>query len=150
MRKVEHTRAFELPQPVSAVFPLFSPEGEKQWVPGWDYDNVMGTAQLCEDYVFLTQSHDHATDEAIWLVKRYEPVSHVVAFYKVEPGEKVGVVNVRCTSLAARRTRVEVSYKYIALSESGEAFIADFTAQVYAEFIREWQELLLEYFAETG
>ena len=55
MKSVEHTLAFELQQPVSEVFPLFSPEGEKHWVPGWGYQNVMGTTELSEDYVFLTK-----------------------------------------------------------------------------------------------
>ncbi len=47
------------------VFPLFSPEGEKAWVPGRDYENVMGTTELAEDYVFTTRSHDHAATTAV-------------------------------------------------------------------------------------
>ena len=51
--------------PIAELFPLFSPEGEKLWVPGWDYENIMGTTALSEDYVFLTKIHDHATRDAI-------------------------------------------------------------------------------------
>lgn len=147
MKSVEHHLAFEVPQPVAAVFPLLSPEGEKRWVPGWDYRSVTGTQQLREDDVFLTWSHDHAAGEAIWLVKRFDPAAHVVELYKVEPGEKVGVVRVRCTALAQRNTKVEVTYRYVALSAAGEAFIAGFTAPAYAAFIAEWQGLLSAYFA---
>ena len=83
MKTIRHTKTFEMPLPIADLFPLFSPEGEKEWVPGWDYKNVMGTTQLCEDYVFLTKSHDHALAEALWIVKAYKPESHFVQFYKI-------------------------------------------------------------------
>ena len=150
MKSVEHTLAFELQQPVSEVFPLFSPEGEKYWVPGWDYQNVMGTTELFEDYVFLTKSHDHGSTEAIWLVKRFNPETHTVEFYKVEPDDKMGLVRVRCLALDAERTKVEVTYKYIALSNKGEDFVSGFTAEAYKDFIERWQSLLSQYFASKG
>ncbi len=150
MKSIEHTRAFEMALPVSELFPLFSPEGEKYWVPGWEYQNVMGTTDLSEDYVFLTKSHDHGATDAIWLVKKYEREAHLVEFYRIEPGDKVGLVKVKCRELAAGRTEVEVTYRYIALSETGERFISGFTAEAYKEFIREWQKLLRDYFASKG
>ncbi len=60
MNSVKHSRTFTLNQSVDALFPLFSPEGEKLWVPNWNYENIMGSTDLHEDYVFLTQVHDHA------------------------------------------------------------------------------------------
>ncbi|MCB0226548.1 MAG: hypothetical protein KDI02_22840, partial [Anaerolineae bacterium] len=96
MNTIKHTTEFEIAQPIEALFPLFSPEGEKWWVPGWDYVNIMGTTDLSEDYIFLTQSHDHASTQAIWLVKRYDPAAYLVQYYKVEPEDKVGIVTVRC------------------------------------------------------
>ena len=115
-------------------------------MPGWDYENIMGTNELSEDYVFLTKSHDHAGAEAIWLVKKYQPEAPCVEFYKVEPGDKVGIVKVCCEALADQNTQVAVTYRYIALSETGEDFISGFTAEAYEEFITEWQRLLAEYF----
>ena len=150
MKSIEHTKTFEMALPVSTLFPLFSPEGEKHWVPGWDYQNVMGTTELSEDDVFLTTSHDHGATDAIWLVKRYDREAHLVEFYKVEPNEKVGVVKVRCTALSADRSTVEVSYKYLALSATGEDFVSGFTSAVFEEFIGEWQRLLSNYFASRA
>jgi len=110
------------------LFPLFSAEGERLWVPGWDYVNVMGSTDLHEDYVFLTKSHDHAGTDAIWLVKRYEPEDFFVQFYRVEPEDKVGVVSVRCTPRGKAFTEVEVTYRYTALGDKGRQFIEGFTA----------------------
>jgi len=150
MKSVEHTKTFEMALPVSTLFPLFSPEGERKWVPGWDYQDLMGTTELSEDYVFLTTSHDHGTTDAIWLVKRYDQKAHLVEFYKVEPEDKVGVVRVKCTELTAERSEVEVTYKYMALSAAGESFVSGFTSTIYEEFIQEWQTLLSNYFASKA
>lgn len=143
---VRHTHSFTVDRPVGEVFPLFSPEGERLWVPGWEYENVMGTTELTEDYVFLTESHDHASGQAIWIVKRYDPPRHIIELYKVEPGDKVGLVIVRCRDHGTS-TEVEVTYEYRALSDRGRAFVADFTEEKYRAFIDEWKELLEGYWA---
>lgn len=146
MKSISHTKAFEMALPIAELFPLFSPEGEKYWVPGWDYENVMGTTELFEDYVFLTKTHDHGATAAIWVVKRYDPGKHFVQFYKIEPEDKIGVVTVKCTELEPERTKIEVTYKYIALSAAAEKFVSEFSARAYQEFIGEWQTLLSNYF----
>lgn len=147
MNLVEHKQSFELARPITEVFPLFSPEGEKHWVPGWDYDNIMGTTELSEDYVFLTKNHAHGATDAIWLVKKYEPATPLVQYYKVEPDNKVGIVTVQCTELEPSLTQVEVTYKYIPISPAGEHFVGEFTAAAYEAFIGEWQILLSDHFA---
>jgi hypothetical protein len=150
MKTISHTKSFEMAVSIAELFPLFSPEGEKDWVPGWEYENVMGTTELSEDYVFLTKTHDHGTANAIWIVKKYDPKSHFVQFYKIEPEDKIGVVTVKCTELEAERTQVEVTYKYTALSATGEMFVSEFSESVYDVFIREWQTLLSDYFRSKG
>lgn len=108
--------------------------------------NIMGTTALHEDYIFVTENHDHAASDAIWLVKRHDPNSHYVEFYKVEPEDKVGIITVKCNSISRSETNVSVSYEYIALSKKGNAFVANFTSEDYKEFIGEWKQLLEKYF----
>ncbi len=150
MSSVKHTAGFDIAQPVEKIFPLMSPEGERAWVPGWDYENVMGTTELSEDYVFLTSSHDHAGADAIWLTKKYLPDEWLVQFYRVEPEDKVGIVTVQCSKVEESSTHVEVTYEYIALSDKGREFIDGFTYETYEEFIDEWKTLLLQYFDSAG
>jgi hypothetical protein len=150
MKTISHTKAFNIDFPISKLFPLFSPEGEKHWVPGWDYENVMGKTELSEDYVFLTKTHDHIATDAIWIVKAYDPASYFVQFFKIEPEYKVGVVTVQCTELSPIKTNVQVTYKYQALSTKGEEFIDGFSEKVYEEFISEWQKLLTNYIQASG
>ena len=73
MKQTKYTEDFQISQPVEILFPLFSAEGEKHWVPGWDYKNIMGATELQEDYIFATENHDHAASDAIWLVKKHDP-----------------------------------------------------------------------------
>ena len=148
MNRIRHSKSFQIDQPVDMLFPLFSAEGEKLWVPGWDYENIMGTNDLHEDYIFLTRNHDHAANKAIWLVKRYQPEIYLVEFYKVEPDEKVGVITVKCSELSGVKTNVCVTYEYIATSEKGNEFVGNFTSQEYDKFIGEWQHLLEAYFEQ--
>lgn len=149
MKSIQHSASFVLQQPVEMVFHLFTPEGEKLWAPGWDYMNLLETTELSEDYVFLTHSHDHAASEAIWLVKRYVPEEGMVAYYRVEPGDKVGVVTVQCFPVEDGWTQVAVTYRYLPLSEKGQAFVDSYTLEAHQSFIAQWERLLLAYF-ESG
>lgn len=148
MSAVKHTSYFSIDQPIDVLFPLFSAEGEKHWVPGWTYENIMGSTELYEDYVFLTANADHATNKVIWLVKAYNPESSFVQFYKVEPENKVGIISVQCTKISGTTTRVEVSNEYIGLSKEGNKFIEEFTSLKYKAYIDEWKNLLLNYFGK--
>ncbi|MBN1856538.1 MAG: hypothetical protein JW846_06280 [Dehalococcoidia bacterium] len=150
MNSVRHSEKFRIAQQIERVFPLFSAEGERVWVPGWDYVNVMGSTDLHEDYIFLTTSHDHAGSDAIWIVKRYEPENHFVQFYRVEPGVKVGVISIVCSQVDEKLTEVEVTYQYTALNTKGEEFIAGFTSSQYKDFIAEWHRLLVSYFGSKS
>ena len=146
MNQTKYTEDFKISQPVGRLFPLFSAEGEKHWVPGWDYKNIMGATDLHEDYIFVTESHDHAAGNAIWLMKKYDPDLYFVEFYKVEPEEKVGIISVKCNPISGSVTNVSVAYEYIALNEKGREFVANFTNKEYREFIGEWKQLLEKYF----
>ena len=141
-----YSEEFLIEKGIASVFPLFSPEGEKLWVPGWDYTNIMVSKDLQPDDVFLTDSHDHRSTTAIWIVANYDPVNHFVSYYKVEPGEKVGKIVVQCAEQHQKHTIVKVSYKYIGLSDSGNRFIAGFTKKAYKAFIDEWRSLIKAHF----
>lgn len=146
MRKVKHTASFNISQPIHVLFPLFSAEGEKHWVPGWDYKNISEGTELHEDYIFLTKAHDHATTDAIWVVKKYDPEKYYVQFYKVEAGDKVGIIEIKCIELSESCTEVQVTYEYIGLSHKGNQFIEKFSSSDYEVFISEWKTLLEIYF----
>lgn len=143
---VSRSDEFLLEKDIATVFPLFTPEGEKLWAPGWTYTNLMGAAELKPDDVFLTDTHDHKSTQAIWIVLDYDTGKHYVSYYKIEPEQKVGKITVQCFEQSPSVTLVRVTYQYIGLSEFGNQFVAGFTKEAFAEFIDAWRSLLRDYF----
>ena len=90
MKSISHTKSFQMDIPIEELFPLFTPEGEKKWAPGWDYINLMETIELSEDYVFITKTHDHKTTEAIWIVKKFDPKSYIDEYFEHFIQKKAG------------------------------------------------------------
>jgi len=146
---VFHTEEFLLEKSIAIVFPLFTPEGEKLWAPGWTYTNLIGSTELKPDDVFLTDTHDHKSAQAIWIVSEYDVNKHLVSYYKIEPGQKIGKITVQCFEQSPSATRVGVTYKYIGLSDSGNQFVAGFTKEAFTEFIGVWRSLLRDYFLKN-
>ena len=63
--------------PVAETFPLFSAEGERQWVAGWDprYASPTGS-HAKEGLVFQTTK---AVGTATWIQTRHEPAAGVAS-----------------------------------------------------------------------
>jgi hypothetical protein len=76
----------------------------------------------------------------------HKPSNYFVQFYRVEPGDKVGIVTVHCKPITQDLTEVEVDYKFIGLSEKGNEFIKEYTAESHEAFISPWPKLLADYF----
>jgi len=151
MSKLKHSTSFTFEQPAEVMFPLFTAEGEKLWAPGWDYQNIMGYTEQHENYVFVTKAHGHASSDAIWLVKQYDPKSYFVEYYKVEPKTLVSIVTVKCTKITDHSTQITVGYEYIGLSKKGNEFIEEHRAkEKYKSYIQEWKKHLLIYFKSKG
>lgn len=142
MSSSEYKTSFIIHQPAEELFPLFSAEGEKLWIPDFDYVNIMGSTEMHEDYIFLT-SHQ---PQDIWLVKRYEPSSYLIQFYMVEPYDLVAIITVQCKPNTAAITEVEVSYEFIGLSEAGDNYIKGRTAEGFEAYMEKWRVWLVGYF----
>jgi hypothetical protein len=134
---VSRTGTFALPLPVADAFPLFSAEGERRWVPGWDPEYLHPTEPSNEaGTVFRTR---HGGDETVWLVLTYDPVAATAEYARFTPGSRAGTVQVRCAPLGERSTRVEVSYALTALTPSGNALLEALTPAAYAAMLEEWR-----------
>lgn len=130
---------FSLPCRVEKAFPLFSPVGEKDWVPGWNPTLVYPAGvDWAEGQVFTTREEK---GEAVWVVTRLDRARHEAAYARVEPGRWVAQVQVRCEATALG-TEVRVQYTFIGLSDEGRAEIAAMTEAAYADKMTRWQALI--------
>lgn len=136
-RAIELAGGFALPAPPEATFELFSPLGEKRWVPGWDPELIHPPGATWErGLVFRTREE---RGDAIWMVSALDRKAHEVEYYRVEAGRYVARVQVWCAANGAGGTDVRVTYTFVGLSEIGNQDIAAMSQQAYEEKMRRWQ-----------
>jgi hypothetical protein len=136
-RSIHCVSSFHLDLEPEVAVELFTPEGERAWVDGWDPhypdpdDNpdAFGT-------VFLTHHHgEHAT---VWVVGPSDERAR--RYSRFEPGGKAGSIEVRCTPEEGGTT-VEVEYRLTALSAVAEAELEAFE-RGFSHYIYGWCEAI--------
>lgn len=128
---------FELDLDAAHALPLFTAEGEKQWVPGWEPD-VLGNG--CGS-VFVTRAHG---TETTWVVVDYDAERGCARYARWVPGVQAGLVEVQCSPLASDRCSVRVRYTLTPLSDAAIDGVAAFLEpRRFEESIAEWKRLIV-------
>jgi hypothetical protein len=139
---IRRSGSLEIPLPPREALALFTAEGEREWVPGWDpvYLHTEG-APTEEGTVFRTE---HDGQETVWLILRWEPGDGVARYGRFTPGHRVGTVEVRCDPRPSGGSRVTVTYALTALSEEDAQDLETLTPEAYRAMMVEWQERLMD------
>jgi hypothetical protein len=138
---IERTGSLVLPIPLAQAFPLFTAEGERSWVPGWEPQYLHPPHPSdAEGTVFRT---DHGGEETFWLVLRHDPFEGAAVYGRFTPGSRLGTVKVQCVERTTSETVVNVTYSLTALSASGDEVLAAMTPQAYDAMLEEWSELII-------
>jgi hypothetical protein len=130
MKVVSLSHTTRVPLGLEQAMRCFTPEGERDWVHGWDPRYPAGPVDGdgdAPDTVFTT----HGTT---WVV--VERAEALVRYARVTPGESAGTVTVRCTP-DGEATAVEVTYALTALAPAGEARLEEL-ADGYPAHIDGW------------
>lgn len=135
---IERSTTIRLPIEPARALPLFTPEGERAWVLGWDPEplHAPGGSLSREGAVFRTT---HGGEETVWLVQRLEMSQGVADYVRMTPGNRLGTVHVRCTDDGEGGSNVEVGYRLTALSEAGEEALGAITREAFEADIRGWR-----------
>ena len=125
---------FEIPLAAERAARLFTPEGEREWVDGWDpaYPDPDADREAVGT-VFLTSAHG---SEIRWVITAAEPM--VKRYARFDPRGIVAVIEVELADADAGGARVEVTYRMTALDESARGELAEFEAG-YDEYMEEWR-----------
>ena len=122
--------------PLGRAFELFSPQGERLWVPGWDPEIIFPPgASWVEGLIFRTKEE---TGDALWVVSRLDPFFHRVIYHRVEPGRYVARIDVQCDPASPDTTDVSTSYTFTGLSAAGNDEIARMTQESYDAKMARW------------
>ena len=149
-KRVSWTCFIDLKSDIKRVFLLFTPNGEKKWVKDWDFEPVFPYPfYLEEKCVFKTGTHDYKSEEAIWIINKYQPEQYRIEYIRLESAAKMGHIQITCKSKNRNRTEVGVTYTYTGLTDEGNIFIENFTKEKYIKYIKDWERALTHYL-QTG
>jgi hypothetical protein len=143
---ISRSHTIHLEAPPDQVFPLFEPVGEQSWAPDWKPTFLFppsGAAQA--GAVFTTQVHEDDGQDTIWAISTYDPDNLRLAYLRVTPGSRVGIIDIRCAGTFDGRTEATITYTFTGLSDEGNEFIARLTPAHYQEYIASWETAINHY-----
>jgi hypothetical protein len=145
---VELTGGFLVPERVPVVFELFSPNGERKWVPGWNPELLHPPkAEWERGLIFRTREE---LGDAVWVVTVLDRGSHEVEYYRVEASRYVARVRVRCRAQGSTQTDVSVVYTFVSLSDAGNREIAEMSHAAYEQKMKRWQGWICGYLSSRS
>ena len=125
---------FEVALPASTAIDLFTPVGERSWVPGWAPVYPAGAASESAGTVFTTVVHAVTT---IWTIIEIDRTAGAAAYSRVTPGLHAGIVGVWCVDAGLNRCAVKVAYDMTSLADD-PSVLAEYAAPAFDEMMREW------------
>lgn len=128
------------------AFPLFSAEGERRWVAGWNPRYVHPVEPGAgEGVVFQTIRNDAGI--ATWVQTRYEPAAGLASFVYVVADHHAAMVDVGVTPDGESRSRASVTYRMTSLSRDADDFVRAF-AEAFEDFLAHWAEAIQHHIVE--
>lgn len=141
--QISRSGNFDLPCNARVAFPLFSPEGERNWVTGWDPRPVFPENIVFErDTVFREGKGDN---DAIWTIVDADWNTHRAEYVRVAPASHTAHIVVKVEVLEADRTKVTVSYTVTAFGSNWGTLLEAFSEDAYAAKMREWERQIGAY-----
>ena len=142
-QQVSRTGTFDLACGADTAFPLFSPEGEREWIKEWNPRPVFpDTIAFRCDTVFR---EGDGSEEAVWTILDADWQTHRAEYVRLAPVSHTAHIVVKIDLLAPDRTRVTVSYTVTAFGDHAARLLEAFSESAYVEKMRRWQSLIGEY-----
>jgi hypothetical protein len=137
-RQVTFRGSVRVAAPVEVAFPLFSPSGERLWVPGWNPEPVCPPHDTwTEGAVFRTREE---SGSAIWIVTRLDNELHRVTYHRVEPGVLVARVDVVSKPAGEHESETLIDYTFTGLSRRGNDAISAMNESDFERKMERWTE----------
>jgi MOSC domain-containing protein YiiM len=135
-RLVRREGRIRLPAPVATTFPLFTPDGERLWVPGFDPAFLHPASGEQGPGAIFTTNHDG--EDTLWMVLRLSPADGIAEYARVTPGSRRGVVRVRLEPEDGA-TAATIAYELESLSEAGDTALDALTDAAYRSMLQDWE-----------
>ena len=146
-RRATRHGSFQLCQDADAVFPLFCPVREQEWLESWNPGVVYSTTGAVEPECVFTSSDRHG--RATWLVSHHDSAARIIHMVKLTPEFTACLLKIAVRPLSPSGSEVSVTYSHTALSPAGEEFVEGFSEDAYSRIMAHWKTAL-EHFFEHG
>jgi hypothetical protein len=145
-QQVSRQGSFDLPCSADTAFPLFSPEGEREWIQTWNPQPVFPERiEFCRDTVFR-EGGGH--EEAIWTIVDADWNAHRAEYVRVAPASHAAHIIVNLLELRPGWCRVSIRYTVTAFAGHTSKLLEPFSEAAYADKMRHWQRQIGAYLAE--
>ena len=139
---IRRTGTVDVACPAAEAFAYFTPDGEGLWVPDFDPEYLHPlSGERREGAIFTTA---HGGEHTLWMIVRFSPADGVAEYARVTPGSRRGIVRVALEATGAASTRATVSYELMALTDAGDAVLAEMTEAAYAGMLADWERRIAE------
>lgn len=132
--RLETSHIFRLEGHVDAVFSLFDPVSERDWVEDWDPMPIFPAELSRDEGTVFTLERDGRT--AVWTVLRYSPTQHIAEYLVTEYAYQHRWIYVSCSAESDNTTQVTVRYVTTALSDTGQRELERYGKA----FLHAWEE----------
>ncbi len=124
---------------------LFTPEGEREWVPDWDPRYPAGQPSEEPGTVFRTTA-DGVT--SIWVILELDRTDHRASYARVTPGVHAGTVSVECADTRPGHCRVSVGYDLTTLGNA--TALEPYRPEAFVDMMETWATLTTEYLGRSS
>jgi hypothetical protein len=138
---VERSGSLTIELPRGHVFPLFSPEGERAWIEGWDPEYLHPPHPSDAAGTIFRTTHDG--EKTLWLILHYDPHHALAEYARFTAGSRLGTVRVQCAEEAQDTTHVAVTYSLTALTPAGNKVLSALTPASYKRMLGDWHSAIM-------
>ncbi len=142
-KRVSRTRVQTYAAPPAVVFPLHGFREEKAWAVGWEPEVIFAARDApAEGDVFLIR---RGGAEEVWVVTIWDAPAGRAGYVHVTSGRDVTEIRIRVSGPEHGPSHVEVTYTWTGLSEAGNVFVEEQTAEAFHRSMNEWEEEMAHY-----
>jgi hypothetical protein len=118
LKQITNTGMLNLKGPPDEVFPLFTPMGEYQWIPGWEVELIHPqTPEPQQGTVFV---NSHFPDvKTYWLTISYDTEQRLAIYANVTPDVWIMRLDITCEAGSEDNTLAQMTYAMTSLSDHG-------------------------------
>jgi len=130
------------------VFTLLCPVREAEWLDGWRYNMIYSESGLVEEGAVFRTPYE-GEEDTVWIVTKHDSKTHVVEFARFTHSSRTCLLKIAVKTKDENSSSVDVSYTYTGITPAGNAFIDNFSEEVFLEAVTFWEKSM-NYFLETG